>query len=261
MPDHTAAVERESGRFLRAITASGLDDRVPSCPDWSVADLAWHLAKVQHFWATIVEDLLDDPDAVPELDHPGPAGLAELVERQSARLVTALASRSPSDPCWSWHDGGHHVAWVRRRQAHEALIHRVDAQLSVGRVEGLDEELAVDGVDEVLTVSIDASDLPGWALFEPTGHHVEIRVPSSDRHWTCELGWFRGTSPTSGSTYDEEALRLLAGEPDPAGTVISGTGAALDLWLWGRGPASDLEVAGETEAVSFVRAAAAAATQ
>lgn len=261
MLDFAAAVEQESRRFHRAIDAAELTRQVPSCPDWSVADLTWHLTKVQHFWSTIVEQLLEDPDAVPDLEHPGADGLAAESRSQSARLAEALRARSPSDECWSWHDGGNNVGWVRRRQAHEALIHRIDAELAAGSVDPVDEALAIDGVDEVLTVSIDATDLPDWARFDPIERTVELAVPSAERHWLCELGWFRGTSPASGTTYDEAALRLLPESNASPAATISGSGRALDLWLWGRGPSTDLEVTGSDDVVDFIRAAAAAATQ
>ena len=38
------------------------------------------------------------------------------------------------------------VGYIRRRQAHEALIHRLDAELTAGAVTPLDPDLAADGV-------------------------------------------------------------------------------------------------------------------
>ena len=44
------------------------------------------------------------------------------------------------------------MGFVRRRQAHEALIHRIDAELTAGRRTPVDPLLGADGVDEALRV-------------------------------------------------------------------------------------------------------------
>ena len=40
--------------------------------------------------------------------------------------------------------------FIRRRQAHEALIHRIDAELTAGDRTPMDTDLSADGVDEAL---------------------------------------------------------------------------------------------------------------
>ncbi|WP_238993563.1 hypothetical protein [Nocardioides caldifontis] len=57
------------------------------------------------------------------------------------------------------------VGYIRRRQAHEALIHRLDAELTAGTVTALDPTLASDGVDEALDVMFGGC--PPWGSFEP----------------------------------------------------------------------------------------------
>ncbi len=44
------------------------------------------------------------------------------------------------------------AAFWQRRQAHEAAIHRYDAQLAAGSPQPVNGTLAADGVDELLTV-------------------------------------------------------------------------------------------------------------
>jgi hypothetical protein len=69
--DHVEIVASESSRFHDALRDAELAAPVPSCPGWDGNALAWHLAEVQSFWATIVEGLLDDPAGVeppPELE-------------------------------------------------------------------------------------------------------------------------------------------------------------------------------------------------
>lgn len=258
MLDHLAAIRRESARFLAALDGVDLSAPVPSCPEWSAADLVWHLTEVQEFWASIVADLLQDPADASASERPPDTELVAACAGRSRRLLDALSARRPEDACWSWHEGGNSVRWVLRRQAHEALIHRLDAELTVGEVTAIDQELAADGIDEVLRVMLDAVDLPAWSDFTPDGHIVALEAPGHGR-WTVELGRFTGTSPVSGRTYDEVALRLVDGRP--ASTTIRGEPAALDAWLWGRGGADALGIDGSAESVDLVREAAAAGTQ
>lgn len=258
MLDYIASLRSDSARFTDLIQLTDPTIPVPSCPGWSASDLFWHLTEVQHFWATVVDGLLADPKSIPELSRPNDAALADVFATQSARLIQALQRRNPADECWSWHGTGHNVGWVRRRQAHEALIHRIDAELAAGNVPSVDETLASDGVDEILTTYLDAGDIPNWASFVPDGTSARIAVDGGVS-WTLVLGRLRGTSPASGNTYDDPALRL-EDVAEPA-TVISGRAPDLDLWLWGRGPSDPLQVRGDETVVARVRSAAAAGTR
>lgn len=88
--DHRSAVEAveaESRHLIdtvhqaRSLGPSTGRQPVPTCPDWGFDDLVWHMCEVQHFWGSIVEDRLDDPEAVVDLDRPPSAALPELLER------------------------------------------------------------------------------------------------------------------------------------------------------------------------------------
>ncbi|MEX0834789.1 MAG: maleylpyruvate isomerase family mycothiol-dependent enzyme, partial [Nitriliruptor sp.] len=169
---YTDIVAEQSARFLAVLRRADPDGVVPSTPAWTVADLVWHLAEVQWFWGAIVSDLLEDVDALTEPDRPEGAALVDLLRRSSADLVGALRERDPADTCWSWHEDGRSVGWVARRQAHEALIHRVDAELAAGvPVSAAPAELAADGVDELLRVMLK---LPSWGTFTPDGCAVRV---------------------------------------------------------------------------------------
>lgn len=258
--DHLAAIDSESVRFSELLAAVSMDVAVPSCPGWTVADLAWHLAEVQHFWGTIVAGLLQDPDQVVKPDRPDDPELPEFFDRQSRLLREALTTRHPDDACWSWHDGGHSVAWVARRQAHEALIHRIDAELAANTMFRVDEALAADGVDEVLRVMMDVDSLPDWAVYETDDGTALIELDDGSASWALDVGRFKGTSPISGTTYDFPAVSLIAPPAAPT-AVLRGTAADLDLWLWGRGPLDPITVTGEPAIAEHIRAAAADATQ
>jgi uncharacterized protein (TIGR03083 family) len=270
--DHDAyvlAVREETERLLDALSSVPPDAPVPTC-DWTAADLLWHLAEVQHHWAAVVRGAHGEGVVAPER----PVDLAELRTLAAAsgtELATALAEAAPDAPAWSWHDDGGTVAWVARRQAHEVLVHRVDAELTAGRtVTPPTVELAADGVDEVLHVMLDG--VPDWGTFTPDGVTVRLACTNVDAAWVLRLGRFVGTGPESGTAYDLDAAaveRVTAGA-GPAGTddvgedlLVRAPAWDLDLWLWGRGGAEALEVtgAGGAALLERVRALLAEATQ
>ena len=127
-------LELESARFAEAIDSAPPEAPVPSCPDWNADDLLWHLGEVQWFWGTIVRETADRAEQAEELKPPRPgdrAGLPAFYERASRELADVLAAAPPDTPAWTWSED-QTVGFIRRRQAHEALIHRVDAELTAG---------------------------------------------------------------------------------------------------------------------------------
>ena len=257
---YVRTVREETERFLDAVVDVPGETVVPSCPEWTASDLLWHLGEVQHTWSRVVAEHADGDDLA-EPDRPADADLGRWAAQAGTDLVTALAEALPDSPAWSWHRDGGTVAWVGRRMAHEALIHRVDAELAAGReVAPPVVELAVDGVDEVLRVMVHG--IPEWGTFTPTEDRVRLVCTNAEASWLAELGRFTGTSPTSGTTYDEEAVEVLA-EPGDRQAVVEVSGPAWDLdrWLWGRGDVTGLEVRGDAAVLARFRAAVAAATQ
>ncbi len=266
MIDFVHHIELESDRFRSAAGAlassggaAGLAAApVPTCPDWTAADLVWHLAEVQHFWASIVEANLADPSEVGELVRPADDGLLALFDDCSTRLVSAVRDHDGDEPCWSWHDDGHSVGWVRRRQAHEALIHRIDAELTVGdgRLEAtrpIDTQLAADGVDEMVGVMLEVGSVPDWARFDRDGRTIRLDVPG--RSWTLALGRFVGTDP-SGTAHDLPAVTGLPAVDRPT-AIVSGPAAELDLWLWRRAPLAEAAIDGDPAVVEWLHEAGA----
>ncbi len=254
--DHLA---RESDRFAAAVSAAAPDAPVPSCPDWTADDLLWHLGEVQWFWATIVRDGVDGDTA--EARKParpgGRAALAEFFASASRDLAAALAAAPPEQPAWTW-SADHTVGFIRRRQAHEALIHRVDAELTAGagRRSGMDPELSSDGVEEALRIMFGW--IPEWGTFSETpGAALQIRAADTATSWSVSLGRFAGTSP-EGTSYDEPALTVADVPADNAAAVITGAAADLDCWLWGRPPSGPIERSGDPATLAGFEAVIAA---
>ncbi|QIX27549.1 maleylpyruvate isomerase family mycothiol-dependent enzyme [Nocardioides sp. JQ2195] len=236
----------ESARFRDVLAATDPTDRVPSCPDWDAADLLWHLTEVQHFWSRIVADRPTGPDAFEE--PPRPTTYADLLtafDDASAGLVEALRVADPKEQAWTWAPE-QTVGFILRRQAHEALIHRLDAEQAAGTVTDLDARLAADGVEEVLAVMFGGT--PGWGSFTGSETFVRVDCIDTDHHVWVELGRFTGTDPEDGVAHDEDDISVVTDPGREPDVVVSGTAADLDAWLWRRGDDGDLTVAGDRTA-------------
>jgi uncharacterized protein (TIGR03083 family) len=242
--DLLAALDRESARFLSVLRDADPAARVPSCPDWDAEDLLWHLTEVQWFWATIVEERRQDPDGLQEPPRPERYdALLAAFEEQSSRLLRVLTDADPATAVYMWADD-RTVGYIRRRQAHEALVHRLDAELTTGTVTPLDPALASDGVHEALDVMFGGC--PPWGSFEPTGARIDVRVTDTGLTVPVVLGRFTGTDPDSGEQHDEEDLSVRAADASTAAdAVLSGSADDLDAWLWHRRDAAALTVEGD----------------
>lgn len=224
--DYLRAIADESAALLDAAGRTGLDASVPSCPGWDVAELLGHLGGVQGWAAEMSrrapggERIPRDPSAIPAADD-RPAWFAG----RTAALLEAL-DRPSDEPAWSWIPPAT-VGFWQRRQAHEAAMHRVDAELAAGvAVPQIDAALAADGIDEFLTMV---------QLFNPTG----IGDPGATLHFHCtdvEGEWLARLDPDGIAIEREHAKGDVAAK---------GSASALLCWLQGRGPMDLLEVFGD----------------
>jgi uncharacterized protein (TIGR03083 family) len=246
-------IRRESLRFRDVLATCDPSARVPSCPDWDAADLLWHLTTVQRFWERVVRERPAGPDETwQEPERPGSyAELLAAFDAAHAAFVSALASADPAETAWTW-STEQTVGFTYRRQAHECLVHRLDAELAAGSVTALDPVLAADGVDEALDVMFGGT--PPWGRFDPLPHHVRVDLPDTDTQVWVQLGTFSGTSP-DGVAYDAEPD--IAVVPDPGtdpDAVVEGLAGDVDAWLWRRRDDAGIHVAGDRSIYARFRA-------
>src|SRR5262245_17444818 len=223
--DYLGHLARDSDRFADVLLEADPMRPAPSCPDLATVELFWPLTEVQWFWGTIVRERAEDPSALSTARPERPSDLGSLGHTYasvSAALEDALASTPPETPVWTW-SSDKTAGFVRRRQAHEALIHRVDAELATGRTSDIDPALASDGVDEVLRVMYGG--MPGWARFDGNGSTARIETTDTGAAWTVELGRVSGTDPESGKTYDEPSLAVLDDAPAQVDATVRGPAA------------------------------------
>jgi uncharacterized protein (TIGR03083 family) len=191
LDDYLPVLQRTDARFAEAaagaVLAHGWRARVPGCPDWDLADLVWHLAEVQNFWAWVVRSRAEDPSGYPEPDRVPDDELLGFLVGRSAELETVLDGADPAERVWTWAPR-RDVAFVLRRQMQEAVVHTADVELVLGDLRPIPAEVALDGIDEWLEVM-----LPGSLPEGPpeSAHPVVLHAVDADAERTL----FAGTRP------------------------------------------------------------------
>ncbi len=182
---YLTTLRRDIAALLVALRDAGPAAAVPSCPGWTAADLAAHMADVWEWWAIIVRDRVDDPRQVVQTESP-PAfeQRLALAERWGAELDRVLTTTDPATPHWTW-GSDKTAAFAVRRMAQETAVHRLDAERAAGRSYAIEPELASDGIDEFLfeflrwagladrpldgSVHVHCTDVAGEWLVQPDG--------------------------------------------------------------------------------------------
>jgi uncharacterized protein (TIGR03083 family) len=229
---HLQTLREENARFASAAAAArdrhGWRARVPGCPEWDLADLVWHLAEVQHFWGWLVGTRAASPAGYPEPVRPADDRLPAFLAEQSRELEEVLTRAEPTESVWTWAPQ-QDVAFVRRRQAQEATVHRVDAEQTLGQVGPISPEVGLDGLDE-------------W---------LEVMVPGA-----LPAGAPAGAEPVVFHAVDADVERtLFAGTSDLPVATLTGPAGDLLLAAWRRVPLDTVTVDGDAD-----RAAALLAT-
>ena len=232
--DRRRCIESEADRFSAVLVTADPTNLVPSCPAWNSVDLLKHLTQVHQFWAAVigqrlsatqVEEFDKDRPALPD----DPVRLQDLRRQATADLLRALTDRDPSESAWSWFPPDQTVGFTWRMQTHEAIMHRVDAELVAGiPISPITPELAADGIDHAVNV------MWAWAPSDAerrvTGT-IELHATDTDQRWLINtIRW-------SGRAWGQAFTDQIGSEPAASGppdAVVAGTAQDLDLLVWTR---------------------------
>ncbi|MFC5060866.1 maleylpyruvate isomerase family mycothiol-dependent enzyme [Actinomycetospora atypica] len=227
--------------------AGDLSGPVPTCPDWTLRDLVRHLGRVhRRVTATITsgsERMVARDAEIPDGEPPESRDeVATWVLAGAAALVEAFEA-GPSDREVGGFVGPTPVVWWERRQLHELLVHRLDAEIAVG-IEPLADvspELAVDGIAE--WYDLITAFRSGSRRLRGTGETVHLHAtdePSGE--------WFIVRGP--------EGVTITR-EHGKADVAVRGPARALLAAVTGRRGLDDLEVFGDpAHAEDWIRVAA-----
>jgi uncharacterized protein (TIGR03083 family) len=233
----------EDYRLLRAaVDKADPAARVPSCPDWTAADLTLHVANVYQHKADCMRE-----GAIPA----NWAGLPDghpptLLDDAYQALQRQFGAHTPDAYAPTWHDGDQTVGFWIRRMAQETMIHRVDAELTADLpVSPIPDDVATDGVDELLKLflangSIRWRQYLGDLLTAPDERPIRVTT-TTGRSWLIRArpGELEATDCT----------------PDAyADLIVSASPARLILWLWNRVPDPAVTLTGDPDLLDQFRA-------
>ncbi|MFD3659222.1 maleylpyruvate isomerase family mycothiol-dependent enzyme [Streptomyces sp. NPDC058659] len=237
--EHITALETAGRALAEAAAEAGPDTEVPTCPGWRVRDLLRHTTMV-HRWATafVVEGYTTyHPDGgEPALD--GDELLAYYREGH-AGLVAALRAAPETLECWTFLPAPSPLAFWARRQAHETIVHRADAESALATGPGtVDPVSAADGIDELLCGfhGRDSS-----RVRTPGPRILRVRATDTGDVWTVRL------SATEPPRTERGTQAAAAGPGAAADAEFSGTAGRLYLTLWNRLPADAVTLTGDDE--------------
>ncbi|MEU5248754.1 maleylpyruvate isomerase family mycothiol-dependent enzyme [Streptomyces asoensis] len=229
--DHRAAVAAETARFVAALEDADLTTAVPSCPGWILTDLVKHTGSVQRWFSALLRARVQEAPRTRDVDLLLPERQADYPDwlSDSATVAAqAFAATDPELPMWAWGADQHARFWARR-MLFETLVHRIDADLALGRRAIVERPLAVDGIDEFLV------NLPFATPFAPDV--VKLRGPGSTIRFDATDGaesWLVRLRPDGfgldADTGAAEATRT-AGTAD---ATVQASAADLLLLVYGR---------------------------
>ena len=148
--EYIEAVERETGAIARAMMKGDAAARVPTCPDWTLLDLAKHVGGVMGFWSHVLAEGMGRPK--PEIqEEPGPAPTMWFTTISSS-LVGELRAATGDTHVWTWDPNDQSARFAARRMAHETAVHRFDAQAAGGNPQPIEPALAADGIEEIFAM-------------------------------------------------------------------------------------------------------------
>jgi uncharacterized protein (TIGR03083 family) len=243
-----AALRADGRMFADAIgEPDALTREVPSCPGWTVGDLARHLGSVYHRFRTKIGIVgADEPWGPPVLPEEAPAAddptVVSWFEAELTQFTAFLENLDPDTPAWNWAPQARVASFWIRRGAHETAVHRWDAQLATRLPEPLESKLAGDTVAEALDT------------FLPSGRFRIEHQRTGLVHLTAnDLGqqWYLRLRDTGVALLDTDTL--LDDDAHPARAAVTGSASDLALALWGRLAFDVMETSGDPELLYALR--------
>jgi uncharacterized protein (TIGR03083 family) len=241
-----AEIEASTETLAGLVHGEDLTRQVPTCPEWTLRQLATHVGRA-HRWAAEIT-ATRSAEFIPFRQVPDgripddPALHAPWLRAGAAGLIEAVRDAG-SDPVWTF-DGLRPASFWARRMAHETAVHRADAEITVGREPEFEPDLAVDAIDEWLGYmsGSGASDSRVAALPDGAVLHVHVTDEGVDGEWLVRR---EGDSVTVQPSHGkgDVAVRGPAGRlllvllrrlpPDDPQVEVLGDAALLTGWLAG----------------------------
>ncbi|WP_069886339.1 maleylpyruvate isomerase family mycothiol-dependent enzyme [Streptomyces luteocolor] len=249
---YCAEVTVQMDLLRSALAGADLSVTVPTCPDWTLAQLVRHMGGAvrwsEHLVATRAERDIPEED-IPEAGGPegdDPAALDAWLARTAELGERTFRAAGADAKVWSWSDDPSAGFWARR-MTHELAVHRADAAIAAGVAYEIDPEVAADAIDEWLDlVALAQRTDPDDSAAELKGAGRGIHLHATDAppglaaEWLIEFGedgftWRRGHAKADVALrgpLTEVLLAFYRRRPLDSGRVeVLGERELLDFWL------------------------------
>lgn len=243
---HCNEIVAQADLLADHLDGADLTTSVPSCPEWTVAQLARHVDGGLRWARDIVatraaspppDTALRDLSATTD-DDAGELGSA--LRAAAADLAGTLRGTGPAEQMWCPVPGGG-SAFYARRFAHETAIHRADAALALGIDYVLPVFVAVDGIEEWLELGCMPFhfDVHPWMreLLGP-GRTISLHATDTGDDWLLDftgdtITWRRGSADTTAELRGPvtDLLLVLYRRRPPTTVEIAGDAAFVDFWM------------------------------
>jgi uncharacterized protein (TIGR03083 family) len=242
---YLAQVQESAAALAALVDGADLSRPIPTCPDWTLKQLATHVGRA-HRWAAEItrtrsQSFIAFRD-VPDGAFPGEAAAQPGWLTAGAQRLGEVVREAGLDEVWSF-GGPRPATFWGRRMCHETAVHAADAQLAAGQPPVIPADVAADAIDEWLTdISGPVWDQPDLraAALEP-GQSLHVHVTGDGQgEWLIartadgvevrrEHG--KGDVALTGPA-DVLLLALLRRfPPDDARLTVFGDRAVLTRWL------------------------------
>jgi uncharacterized protein (TIGR03083 family) len=236
----------------KVVEGADLSVIVPTCPDWTLADLVRHIGGNLRAAETAVRTgtaIVEPAKQVPGVAGPAeddPDALDAWLAGGAARFAATLRRAGPDARAQVWVHS-HPTGFWARRAALDLVVHRADAAGTVTAGYAVAPELAADAIDELLELINDPqvrSASPRLAELRGPGKAIHLHAtdtaPVLSAEWLIELGsdgftWRRGhekaTVALRGPLADVLLVFYRRLPADSERVEVLGDTALLDFWL------------------------------
>jgi uncharacterized protein (TIGR03083 family) len=240
----SAGLREFTARLAGVVAVTGEAARIPTCPEWSLRQLATHVGRAHRWAGEIVNRRATE--MIPFREAPDgrlpddPAARPGWLTAGADRLIAA-AGDAGAEPVWTFDGMGPARFWLRR-MAHETAVHCADAELAADRQVPIPADLAVDGISEWYEIL--SGDLGGRPA--PLAEGVTLHVHATDDglggsgEWLLS-GTASGLAVQPGHSRADAAVRgpvatlflvlMRRLPPDAPGIEVLGDESVLRTWL------------------------------
>ncbi|RSM89744.1 maleylpyruvate isomerase family mycothiol-dependent enzyme [Kibdelosporangium aridum] len=229
---HTDWLRDQTNALADAVSGLEPGKRVPTCPEWSVRDLVAHVGLIQRRATLIVQtgEAVPFPSGGEAPDDWGPW------LREGADELARAADEAGEKEVWSFVGDKRPASFWLRRMLHDTTIHAVDGALTAETSYDIPAGLAVDGIDEGLSlVRLMQGVIPGLAELRGDGETLLLSSTQGD-------GWLITRNP-DGPHWKRTVT-------DAADVTVTGTVQQLLLVFYRRLSLDDVVVSGERELIT-----------